>query len=315
MAGRIAACEDSIEKDKQEKNNIYARISGNERKAADTTARVAKIEKELEEIKKGGGLSSAAGSPVPAPPGDPWASYRAKNGPAPGMPGPPAAAVRDQQTPEGNTRDELSQEDRRTLVFGGWLQDTKRQVILDEAAAFLRRPDISDIVDAQDLTVWGPRRSFGVLRYKLRDGEEMSGLRDRMRKTIQLLRATPHRLASTNAAGDGKPMWCQFVKTREARRRSSHGSLTRRVCLDVARDCALNKEAHNVTATVETNYDVDWNSGTVWLGEWKLGSCIHRQPKNDGVRLLSSGWIDVDNTSRAMGVSFDVVLRAFEKEL
>ena len=93
MAGRIAACEDSIEKDKQEKNNIYARISGNERKAADTTARVAKIEKELEEIKKGGGLSSAAGSPVPAPPGDPWASYRAKNGPAPGMPGPPAAAV------------------------------------------------------------------------------------------------------------------------------------------------------------------------------------------------------------------------------
>ena len=100
-------------------------------------------------------------------------------------------------------------------------------------------------------------------------------------------------------------MWAQFTKTREARRRSAHGSMLRRLCLAVVRDAPHNKEAHNVMAVEEGAYDVDWNSGTVWLGEWKLRSSVHRQPiSNKDVKMLSSGWVDLGAVSRALNVSW-----------
>ncbi|CAE7710560.1 unnamed protein product, partial [Symbiodinium sp. CCMP2456] len=104
----------------------------------------------------------------------------------------------------------------------------------------------------------------------------------------------------------GRPMWAQFVKTREARRRSSHASLLRRVCLGLVKDAAANKEAHNAMALEDGAFDVDWSSGTIWLGEWKIGSCVHRAPANEDVRVLSSGWVDVGVAARALGVAWDV---------
>ena len=82
-------------------------------------------------------------------------------------------------------------------------------------------------------------------------------------------------------------------KTREARKRAAHGSLLRRVCVSMVRDASLNKESHNPDAGVEGAYDVDWTSGTVWLNQHKIGSCSHRAPRGDSVKLLSSGWVDV----------------------
>ena len=110
-------------------------------------------------------------------------------------------------------------------------------------------------------------------------------------------------------------MWAQFVKTREARRRSAHGSLLRRVCLNLVKDAALNKDSHNPAAIEEGAYDVDWNAGTVWLGEWKLGSSTHRTPSGDDVRVLSTGWVDIGSVSKALGVTWDSALHAFEREL
>ncbi|CAE7780044.1 unnamed protein product [Symbiodinium sp. CCMP2592] len=135
---------------------------------------------------------------------------------------------------------------------------------------------------------------------------------------IQCLRAQPHRLASTMQGGPdplGRPMWAQFVKTREARRRSSHGSLLRRVCLQLAKDAAHQGEAHNPAAVEEGAFDVDWNAGTVWLGEWKLGSSTHRPPVHEDVKLLSTGWVDVGSVAKALGVTWDSALGAFEREL
>ncbi|OLP82788.1 hypothetical protein AK812_SmicGene36536 [Symbiodinium microadriaticum] len=309
--GRLNAVEGEVSDSKREQKVLHSRIVNIEKKEATNDGKIKQLAKEINDLKtKQTTLPFKATDSADGAPSDPWAAYRAQHGPvgggAPRVPEPRG---------DGGARDELSDEDRRTLVFGGWSQDTKKQIILDESSSFLRRDELKDLVDSSELLVWGPRKSFGMLRFKLRDGEDQAGVRDRMWKTIQALRASVHRLQSTGAADGGKPMWAQFVKTKEARKRSSHGSLIRRVCLAMVEDCRTNQEAHNMTAGVETSYDVDWGSGTVWCSEWKLGSSIHRQPRGDNVRVLSSGWIDLEAISRATGVAFDVALCAFEREL
>ena len=323
MHGRVAKVEGEQVASKQEKDIMYARIAQTERKQADSVSRIDKMEKDIAEL-RAGGLVAKDGSVKPMP-SDPWMAYRAQNGPlspktgVANTGGPGVAPVPDGTTGgrEPGGRDELSDEDRRTLVLGGWLQDSKRQVILDEGGAFLRRDDIKPFVDVQELTVYGPRRSFGLLRFKPRAAEEPKDVRDRMWKVIQCLRAQPHRLTSTVQGGSemGRPMWAQFVKTREARRRSAHGSLLRRVCLGLVKDAIHNQEAHNPGAVEEGAYDVDWGSGTVWLSEWKIGSSTHRPPTGDDVKLLSTGWVDIGAVSKALGVTWDLALQAFQREI
>ena len=81
------------------------------------------------------------------------------------------------------------------------------------------------------------------------------------------------------------------------------------------KDAALNKDSHNPVAIEEGAYDVDWNAGTVWLEEWKLGSSTHRTPSGDDVRVLSTGWVDIGSVSKALGVTWDSALHAVEREL
>ncbi|CAE7942707.1 unnamed protein product [Symbiodinium sp. KB8] len=311
--GRFSSFENDLNTTKHETKLLHSRVMGVEKKEAANEGKLKQIAKDIAELKAkqttlpSGALPKAsAGEGVPS---DPWAAYRAQHGPIGGG-APRAPDVRG----DGSGREELSEEDRRTLVFGGWNQDTKKQIILDESGAFLKQDDVKDFVDAHELQVWGPRKSFGMLRFKVREGEEQRGVRDRMWKTIQALRANAHHLASTGAADGGKPMWAQFVKTREARKRSSHGSLIRRVCLAMVADCRHNQEAHSMFAGEESSYEVDWGSGTVWCSEWKLGSSVHRQPRGEHIRLLSSGWIDLEAISRATGVAFDIALHAFERQ-
>ena len=302
---RIEVVEKEHADAKRSTETLFSRVAQTERKQSDSEGRLAKLEKEVAVLREGVTENGA--------PSDPWQAYRAKNGPIP-----PKGGVNPVTGPgdvrEQPARDELSEEDKRTLVLGGWSQDTKRQIIQDEARVFLQREDVKDLLDVSELTVYGPRRSFGLLRFQLRPGEGAPEVRNRMWQVIQALRNTPHRLQSVSA--EGRPMWAQFTKTREARRRSAHGSMLRRVCLSIVRDAAQNKESHNVTAVEEGAYDVDWNSGTVWLGEWKIGSAVHRQPaNNEDVRVLSSGWVDLAAASRALGVAWDLTHGAFEREL
>ena len=307
---RLEGVEQESAHGRREREGLFTRVAQVERKQGEGDARITKIEKDLAALKEMKDVQPPKGENM-----DPWQAYRAKHGAIPpkgSLNHNPAAAGGDPREAPG--RDELSEEDKRTLVLGGWAQDTKRQTIQEEAGVFIRREDVKDLLDVSELTVYGPRRSFGLLRFQVRTGESPGDVRNRMWQVIQALRATPHKLQS--AAVGGKPMWAQFTKTREARRRSAHGSMLRRVCLTVVKDAAQNQESHNVMAVEEGAYDVDWNSGTVWLGEWKLGSAVHRQPaNNEDVRLLGTGWVDLGATSRALGVAWDLVHGAFEREL
>ena len=316
LLGRVVHIEQERTEIKTEREAMHGRLARVEQKTAGVDAQIVRLTKDVEDLKQKASVTPAVGSGSGAK-NDPWAEYRVKHGPAPGMPGSTASTTGQRDVPPGGSvaGEELSEEDKRTLVIGGWAQDSKRQVILDESAGFLGRAAVKDLIDQTSLTVWGPRRSFGVLEFVLRDGESPQGMRDRMWGVIQSARNDPFQLDSTANLGTPKKLWCSFTKTREARRRSAHGSMLRRVCLGAVEDAAASGEAHNLLARAETAYEVDWGSGTVWVGEWKLGSATHRMPKGDGVKQMSSGWLDLNAISRATGIAYDVAVQAFEREL
>ncbi|CAE7769490.1 unnamed protein product [Symbiodinium sp. CCMP2456] len=313
ISSRLGGVEKEAVEDRKVRAVLSSRVTQVERKGADLEVKVHQLTKAVEDIKQEAAAKKR--EPQGDKNDDPWAEYyKANRIPfGPGNAGP--AARPDAPPPPGGSgpngaplgREELTEEDKRMLIIGGWSQDTKKQVIIEEGGEFLKRAEIAELLDQDELLVWGPRRSFGVLKFKI---QNMAGTRDRMWKVIQNLRARPVHLRSTTAGGgEGKVMWASFTKTREARKRSAHGSLIRRVCTGLVKDAMMQREAHNPQGAEEGSYDVDWNSGTVWMGEWKIGSSTHRHPRGDSVKLLSSGWIDIMAMAHATGVVFDTALR------
>ena len=214
--------------------------------------------------------------------------------------------------------DTLSEEDKRTLVVGGWLQDTKRAVIIEEAKEILTREDAQAKVDATELHVFGPRRAFGLLRFVRRGEETYAGMRDRMWDVIKAIRGAEHVLPSTRGGvagdGEGKRIWASFTKTRAARRRGGHASLVRRVA-QTAVDEAEQSDRVVIEAKEHDYYEVDWNSGTVWAGAHKLGSAVHRAPRGEHVRTMGGGWVDTASIAEAIGVPEAAVTAVLNREL
>ena len=71
-----------------------------------------------------------------------------------------------------NTDDILSEEDKRTLILGGWLQDTRKITIEEEAAVLLQHEEIRPHLDVEKVAVYGPRRSVGMLKFVQRENEK-----------------------------------------------------------------------------------------------------------------------------------------------
>ncbi|CAE7579342.1 RTase [Symbiodinium sp. CCMP2592] len=178
-------------------------------------------------------------------------------------------------------------DDRRkfTLVFGGWRQDTPRRTIVAEVSEALRRLDVAQHTDSEPFTT-GPRRSVALLGFSYRRGEGFSDVRQRMHKVLMgLSQAKP--LTSHN-----KPMWCSYSKTRAERDVSSHAGWVKR-------------SLAALSAEIAQALDVEYGTGTVWLGESMLASATRSPP--DGVseecfireeHLVCRPWIDVQATAR-----------------
>ncbi|CAE7331010.1 pol [Symbiodinium sp. CCMP2592] len=237
----------------------------------------------------------ASVGPVPLG-GDPWSEYLQNRK----MPGPTGGDQRDATRQQGgNSSDDrgdfLSDEDKRTLVIGGWLQDTKRSIIEEEAGVILMMPEAKDLIDSDKLQIFGPRRSVGLLRFKLREGESFQTLKGRMWEFIRLLGRVKHSLPSTAASGEPKTLWASFVKSKNARLRSAHVSMIRRVAIVLAKD---NQEQNQGVNDQMSSYDCDWNMGTIWCGSEKLG-----------------GWVNISAVARIAGCSTDDSKSAFEREL
>ena len=81
--------------------------------------------------------------------------------------------------------DTLTEDEKRTLVVGGWLQDTNRSVIEEEAAIIFNHEEMKALIDVDRLAVYGPRRSVGMLKFVVRDGETYNNIRNRMWEVVK----------------------------------------------------------------------------------------------------------------------------------
>eukprot|EP00439_Symbiodinium_sp_Y106_P034911 s5186_g4.t1 len=253
------------------------------------------------------GVSSHASSHV-APPGqvDPWGDYLRRKQQ-------PDKAEEDDRKDRG---DVLTEEEKRTLVLGGWLQDTKRGVIEEEAAFILQLEEAKPLLDTDKIMVYGPRRSVGMLKFTVRDGETAQQMKDRMWEFVKCVSKLKHQLPSTRSGSEARTMWASFVKTKTARARSAHISMVRRVTMALACDVVASGAAGaGVTADHQTAFDCDWNLGTIWAGVNKLASATHRVPKDEEHVLMSGGWVSVTAVARAAGCSTEEAKRALELEL
>ena len=217
----------------------------------------------------------------------------------------------------GGDVDGLSNEDKRTLIVGGWMPDTRRATIEEESKALLEHPEIQPLLDVAKLAVYGPRRSIGMLKFSEREDERsLDDVKSRMWKVVKTASQLKVPVESAKAMGEEKTMWCAFVKTKQARTRTAHISLCRRVTMALAAD-AKNEEGGvlNFDHTTIGAYDMDWNAGTIWCGTHKLASATHRCPKDAQTIYMTGGWINLDAVGLVAGCSADAARAAFEREL
>ncbi|CAE7593269.1 unnamed protein product [Symbiodinium necroappetens] len=261
--------------------------------------------------------------PVAQP--DPWGDYlRRRNGVATTGGRVPGSAARGDPNLGGegasgsgrSAGDTLSEEDQRTLIVGGWLQDTRRAVIEAEAEGVLKLPEVAPLLDAEKISVFGPRRSVGMIRFSLREGENFAAMKERMWKVVRAVAQAKVVFQSTRNMGEEKFAWVAFMKTKVARARTAHISMVRRVTIQLAAD--VKDEGGgvlNLDHTLAASYDMDWSAGTIWCGPQKLASATHRPPKQAEVITMSSGWVNLDAIALVAGCTVEAAKAAFELEL
>ena len=217
----------------------------------------------------------------------------------------------------GGDMDVLSDEDRRTLIIGGWLQDTRRATIEEEAQLLLLNPEIKALVDVEKIAVYGPRRSVGMIKFTQREGEHsFEEVKNRMWQVIRATAKLKIPVESAKSMGEERAMWASFVKTRTARVRSSHINMVRRVTIALVSEtkdegAGVLNELH----VAPTACDMDWSAGTIWCGVHKLASATHRKPKDAETVLMAGGWVNLDAVGLIAGCSAEVAKAAFEREL
>ena len=257
---------------------------------------------------------------------DPWANFlRRKGNDKQGFGGGGGRGLPDDDQgharPRGAGRDglrggdeELSDLEKHTLVIGGWNQDTRRGTIEEEAAHLLKLEGIKDFLDCEKITVFGPRKSFGVIRFVQREGENYTLVRERMWAVVKFIAALKYKWPSTGSGG--KPAWASLMKTKGARLRTSHASMLRRITLQLAGE---NKDAEGAplrpNCLLTENYDIDWNAGTTWYGAAKLGSATHRQPRDGDIKIMPSGWVDIRAIAEITEADVASVIATLEREL
>ena len=92
--------------------------------------------------------------------------------------------------------------------------------------------------------------------------------------------------------------------------------MIRRVCIQLGGE-SKNQDGSPLKpdSLLPENYDVDWNAGTVWHQNDKLGSVVHRQPRLGDIKTMNAGWVDVAAFSKVTGANAGEVITALEREL
>ena len=163
---------------------------------------------------------------------------------------------------------------RNALVLGGWDPDTASAEMLKHAQAIVR--DLRLDLDTADMFVPGVRRGLAILPLRPREGESGETMNARVWEAISKVRA-----ANVTPPGRTRSAWMTYSRTFAERRRAALAGKVKRLILQL--------RGQGGRAEIE----VEWGSGTVWLGGARVASAASAPPaRSEGVS--TGGWTDVN---------------------
>ena len=166
---------------------------------------------------------------------------------------------------------------RATLVFGGWKNQTRKNVLLHQLNSAITGLNLKDEFDSEPFTT-GLRRSIALCNFKKREGEGEDGCRTRMLGILQAINT-----AKVSMDGADKPLWCSFSRSPEERGRAALAALVKK---SVMRLCPGRGG----------DLEVEFSSGMTWIREDQLSGMgtAPREVRNpmEVLTKAGKGWID-----------------------
>ena len=166
------------------------------------------------------------------------------------------------------------------LILGGWDPDQAADQTLQAARDVLRRLDVQ--LNADDLFVPGLRRGYAILPIKARPFESEEAKRGRVQQAIQRVRNANITTGTTDTGGMRK-LWIALSQSPERTKRAKLAGKVKRTILELGGDPKA--------------MEVEFATGTVWMGGHKVSSAAAEKPKD--AEKAGAGWVDVPFLSRS----------------
>ena len=157
------------------------------------------------------------------------------------------------------------------LIIGGWNPDQAAEQTLQAAKDILRRLDVP--LNAEDLFVPGLCRGYAILPIKQRPFEMEEAKRGRVQQAIQRVR-NANVTTGSNEAGGMRKLWIALSQSPERRKRAKLAGKVKRTILELGGEARL--------------MEVEFATGSVWLGGAKVSSATAEQPKS--AEKAGAGW-------------------------
>ncbi|CAE7944693.1 unnamed protein product [Symbiodinium sp. KB8] len=174
-----------------------------------------------------------------------------------------------------------------TLVFGGWLPDTRRAILLHQLEGALQGVKVRDSLDADPFTT-GARRSVALCQFKRRANEADPDVRQRMLHVLQVVNASKVQLE-----GSQKPLWAAFSKTPAERGRAALAAVVRKAVMRFG--------PHR-----QGDLDVEYTSGRSWIRDDQISGVGAPPQEVHQARIVNTkggeGWIDEKTLSKWLEV-------------
>ncbi|CAE7033110.1 pol, partial [Symbiodinium sp. KB8] len=166
------------------------------------------------------------------------------------------------------------------MIFGGWPQDTKREVLLEELTQCLAQLGLQDTFE--DYFCTGPRRGFAMALLSTTPHESGPELKKRMISVAQQVQKAN---LSTKSMEQGRCLRASLGKSKHERMISNHAGKTKRLILTAA---------PNAHSYLETEYA----AGNVWLNGVLIASATRPTPTtNCSQGKLERSWINIQKIS------------------
>ncbi|CAE7242656.1 unnamed protein product [Symbiodinium sp. CCMP2592] len=166
---------------------------------------------------------------------------------------------------------------KTTLVFGGWAEGTRRQILLQQLQQALQGLDLWGSLDSAPFCT-GARRSVALCNFRRRAHEGSDEPRGRMMQIVQAINAS-----QVTITGAPKPLWASFSKTPEERGKAAVVSAVRKVLL-------------RLHTPRMSDLDAEYNTGRCWVKDDQLSGLGDPPSEVHHARVVDTragkAWID-----------------------